>query len=175
MAQPLGQPARSTPPRAEASIDLGAYRRNIAALREGLADGAQLWAVVKANGYGHDVDHLAQAAVAAGAKRLCLATLSEARHLRQNGIRVPLLVMGPLDASSMRRAIDLDVSFTVLSPAMLDALGAARRDGRRAPRATRPRAPQGRHRHGPLGHPGRRGARCAGPARSSCAVSSSRA
>ena len=110
------------PPRAEVRVDLGAYRRNVAALRDRLTGGAQLWAVVKANAYGHDVDHVAQAAVAAGARRLCVATLSEARHLRQNGIRVPILVMGPLDAPSIRRAIDLDVSFTVLSMAMLDAV-----------------------------------------------------
>lgn len=114
--------ARVAPPRAEVRIDLGAYRRNIMALRDRLAGGAQLWAVVKANAYGHDVDRLAQEAVAAGAKRLCVATLSEARELRQNGIRASMLILGPLDEPSVRRAVDLDVAVTVLGEDMLDGL-----------------------------------------------------
>ncbi|MCW2927494.1 MAG: alanine racemase [Thermoleophilia bacterium] len=114
--------ARVTPPRAEVRIDLGAYRRNVMALRDRLSGGAQLWAVVKANAYGHDVDRLAQEAVAAGAKRLCVATLSEARQLRQDGIRASILVMGPLDEPSLRRAVDIDASVTVLSETMVDDL-----------------------------------------------------
>jgi alanine racemase len=100
-------------------IDLSAYRRNVMALRDRLVGDAQLWAVVKANAYGHDVDRIAQEAVAAGARRLCVATLSEARQLRQDGIRASMLVMGPLDEPSVRRAVDLQVSITVLSEAML--------------------------------------------------------
>ncbi|MCB0880477.1 MAG: alanine racemase, partial [Thermoleophilia bacterium] len=77
---------------------------------------------VKANAYGHDVDRLAQEAVAAGARRLCVATLSEARQLRQNGIRASMLVMGPLDEPSIRRASDLQVSFAVLGTDMLESI-----------------------------------------------------
>jgi alanine racemase len=91
-------------------------------LRDRLAHGCVFWAVVKANAYGHDVDRLAQEAVAAGAKRLCVATLSEARELRQNGIRASMLVLGPLDEPSVRRAVDLDVAITVLSEDMLAGL-----------------------------------------------------
>jgi len=121
--------ARVAPPRAEVRIDLRAYRRNLMSLRDRLTGGAQLWAVVKANAYGHDVDRLAQEAVAAGAKRLCVATLSEARHLRQAGIRASMLVMGPLDEPSVRRAVELDVSVTVLSEAMLEGVERAARAG----------------------------------------------
>ncbi len=115
------------PPRAEVRIDLSAYRRNIMALRDRLAGDAQLWAVVKANAYGHDVDRLAQEALAAGARRLCVATLSEARQLRQNGIRAKLLVMGPLDEPSLRRAADLSASIAVLGDGMVEALEHAAR------------------------------------------------
>jgi alanine racemase len=114
-----GRSAGAAPPRAEASIDVSAYRRNVMALRDRLTGDAQLWAVVKANAYGHDVDRLAQEALAAGARRLCVATLSEARHLRQNGIRASLLIMGPLDEPSLRRAVDLQVSICVLGEDML--------------------------------------------------------
>jgi alanine racemase len=115
------------PARAEVRIDLSAYRRNVMALRDRLTGDAQLWAVVKANAYGHDVDRLAQEALAAGARRLCVATLSEARQLRQNGIRASLLVMGPLDEPSLGRAADLSVSITVLGESMLEAVAGCAR------------------------------------------------
>ena len=117
------------PPRAEVRIDLAAYRRNVMALRDRLAGDAQLWAVVKANAYGHDVDRLAQEALAAGARRLCVATLSEARQLRQNGIRASMLVMGPLDEPSVRRAADLQVAIAVLGEEMLAGIEQAAADG----------------------------------------------
>lgn len=129
---------RVSPPRAEVRVDVDAYRRNIAALRASLHHGSQLWAVVKADAYGHGVDVLAHAAIAAGAKRLCVATLSEARHLRRAaGIRSPLLVMGPLDAVSINRAVDLDVSFAVLHDGMVDALRARSATGTNSARAAR--------------------------------------
>lgn len=115
-------PLAVSPPRAECRIDLAALRHNVRELTSRLASGAQLWAVVKANAYGHDVEQVADVAIASGARRLCVATLSEAWQLRQDGVRVPILIMGPLDALSMRRAIDLDASFTVLSHAAIDAL-----------------------------------------------------
>ncbi|MEO6867942.1 MAG: alanine racemase [Gaiellales bacterium] len=121
--------ARVAPPRAEVRIDVAAYRRNLMTLRDSLTGDAQLWAVVKANAYGHGVDRLAQEAVAAGAKRLCVATLSEARELRQNGLRTSLLVMGPLDEPSMRRAVELDAAITVLGEEMLENIERAARAG----------------------------------------------
>lgn len=126
--------AASAPPRAECRIDLGALRHNVRVLESRLEPGTRFWAVVKANAYGHDVEQVAEAAVTAGVKRLCVATLSEAWHLRGAGIRVPLLIMGPLDQAGIRRAVDLDVSITVLSRAMLDSLEAVSpsRTGRQA-------------------------------------------
>lgn len=122
-------------PRAEVCIDRAAFRRNIETLRATLAPPTQLWAVVKANAYGHDAELLAQDAVAAGARRLCVATLSEARHLRRIGIRVPMLVLGPLDPAGVGRAVDMDVSVTVLSERMVAGLEhAATAAGRRASR-----------------------------------------
>jgi len=111
----------AAPPRAECRINLDAYRHNIRSLAGRLGGKAQLWPVVKANAYGHDVDRVVDAAITAGARRLCVATLSEAWHLRQGlAVRSPLLVMGPLDEVGLRRAVELDVSVTVLSREMLD-------------------------------------------------------
>lgn len=128
-----GEPV--APPRAECRADLEAYRDNFRLLRSRLTEGSALWPVVKADAYGHGVDRIAQTAVAAGARRLCVATLSEARHLRQQvGMRVPLLIMGPLDEPGLRRAISLDVSVSVLGRHMLGLLEHVAGDGGRPAR-----------------------------------------
>jgi alanine racemase len=52
--------------RAHARIDLGAVRANCERLRAELGE-ARLCAVVKADGYGHGADAVAEAALAGGA------------------------------------------------------------------------------------------------------------
>jgi alanine racemase len=80
--------------RSEITIDLGALRRNVATLRRAL-DGAEVWAVVKANGYGHGARDCGRAALAAGARALCVATVPEAVALRRELADARILVMGP--------------------------------------------------------------------------------
>src|SRR5437763_7078854 len=85
--------------RSEITVDLGALRRNVRTLLR-LLDGSQLWAVVKADGYGHGAVDAAGAALGAGASVLCVATIPEGLALR-NEFRVErILVLGP--ASSNR-------------------------------------------------------------------------
>ena len=67
--------------RSEITIDLGALRRNVRTLLRAL-DGARLWAVVKADGYGHGAIDVAGAALGAGATALCVATIPEGLALR---------------------------------------------------------------------------------------------
>ena len=62
--------------RSQITIDLAALRRNAATLLRSLA-GAELWAVVKAEGYGHGAADVAGAALGAGATALCVATVPE--------------------------------------------------------------------------------------------------
>jgi alanine racemase len=80
--------------RSEITIDLGALRRNVRTLLRAL-DGSELWAVVKANGYGHGALDVARAALDAGASALCVATLEEALELRPAFPEARILVMGP--------------------------------------------------------------------------------
>jgi alanine racemase len=58
-------------------------------------DGAELWAVVKANGYGHGASDVAGAALIAGATALCVATVPEALVLRREFGTARIIVMGP--------------------------------------------------------------------------------
>jgi alanine racemase len=80
--------------RSEFTLDLGAVRRNVQTLLRALR-GAQLWAVVKANAYGHGADDVAGAALAAGATALCVATVAEGLALRRRFPEPRILVMGP--------------------------------------------------------------------------------
>jgi alanine racemase len=80
--------------RSEITIDLGALRRNIRRLREVLGE-SELWAVVKADGYGHGALDVAGAALGAGAAALCVATVAEALELRDAFPEARVLVMGP--------------------------------------------------------------------------------
>ena len=80
--------------RSELTVDLGAIRRNAATLLRAL-DGAELWAVVKADGYGHGAVDVSKAALDAGAAALCVATMPEALALRRELAEVRILVLGP--------------------------------------------------------------------------------
>lgn len=83
------------PARAEAVVDLGAIRRNTAALRRLTGDAAQLMAIVKADGYGHGALPVARAALDGGATSLGVATVDEGVELRRGGCRQTILVLGP--------------------------------------------------------------------------------
>jgi alanine racemase len=90
--------------RSELTIDLGALRRNASRLVDAL-EGAALWAVVKADGYGHGAADVARAALQAGATALCVATVAEGLSLREAGLREPrILVMGPAADGEAGRA-----------------------------------------------------------------------
>ncbi len=88
--------------RSEITIDLGALRRNVRTLLRAL-EGSRLWAVVKADGYGHGATDVAGAALGAGATALCVATIPEGLALRHEYRTERILVMGP--AGSNREVV----------------------------------------------------------------------
>ena len=99
------------PARATVTVDLAAVAQNVERLR--LAAGpAEVWAVVKADGYGHGAAAVGRAALRAGAQRLCVATWEEARGLRDELGDVPVLVMGPLVPGEEADVTGVDVAVT---------------------------------------------------------------
>ena len=82
-----------------ADVDLDAVRHNVAHLRATVAP-AQVWAVVKADGYGHGATETARAALDAGAAGLCVALVEEGVRLRLAGIGAPILILSELPAES---------------------------------------------------------------------------
>jgi alanine racemase len=91
--------------RAVARIDVGAVERNCARLKAELREGAELCAVVKADGYGHGADACASAALAGGATRLAVATGAEAAQVGRRFPQVPLLTMGALTPDDFDTAL----------------------------------------------------------------------
>jgi alanine racemase len=87
--------------RAVARIDFDAIRANCERLKSELRDGAELCAVVKADGYGHGAKGSAEAALAGGATRLAVATAGEAELIGRRLQHIPLLTMGALTAAEV--------------------------------------------------------------------------
>jgi alanine racemase len=95
--------------RSEITIDLRAIRHNARRLVAALG-GSELWAVVKANGYGHGADDVARAALEAGGSALCVATVEEALALRRTQPEARILVMGPTEEIATARDARLEVT-----------------------------------------------------------------
>jgi alanine racemase len=99
--------------RSEITIDLGALRRNVRRLRDVLA-GSDLWAVVKADAYGHGAVDVARITLEEGAKALCVATVAEAVELRETFREARILVMGPTAGGEVAVAREARLELAVL-------------------------------------------------------------
>ena len=120
--------------RTTARIDLDAIRDNVAVLAERAAGGAQVMAVVKADGYGHGLVPSARAAVAGGAVWLGVAFLEEALALRAAQVDVPLLAWLVTPGEDLAPAVQADVDLGVYDERQLDAAAAAARAAGRTAR-----------------------------------------
>jgi alanine racemase len=98
--------------RSEITIDLGALRRNVRTIVRVLA-GAELWAVVKGNAYGHGAVDCAEAALEAGAAALCVATVAEGLEIRARVPAAQILVLGPASNGEIAQARDARLSLVV--------------------------------------------------------------
>jgi alanine racemase len=97
-------------PRSQITIDLRAVRQNVRVLQRALGR-TELWAVVKADGYGHGAADVAHAAVSAGATALCVATIAEALRVRAAQPAARVIVMGPVapEEVPLARAGDIEL------------------------------------------------------------------
>ncbi len=117
-----------------AEIDVSAIRHNIGALRE-LVHPSGVWAVVKANGYGHGAVTVARAAIDAGVDGLCVALVQEGEELRREGVDVPILVLSQQPTAQHDRLVAASLTPTIDTRGGIDALDRA---VERTPSAQRP-------------------------------------
>ncbi|TDO97351.1 alanine racemase [Marinomonas balearica] len=94
-----------------AQIDLDRIAHNVRHIKEH-SGYEHLFAVVKANAYGHGDVEVASTALEAGATHLAVAFLDEALRLRAAIKHVPILVMGPVRLSDVALAAEQNIDIT---------------------------------------------------------------
>jgi alanine racemase len=107
----------------EAVVDLGAIAHNTEVLAE--HSGAEMMAVVKADGFGHGMVAVATTALANGATWLGVTSLAEAALLRASGITAPVLSWMHLPDDDFGPAIATGVDLSVSSSTHLAGIAAA--------------------------------------------------
>ncbi len=95
-----------------AEIDLDAIAHNVRLLRERAAP-AELYAMVKANAYGHGAVAIGAAAIEASAAGLGVVCVDEGEELRLAGIDAPILIVGATQTSEAERIVELRLTPTV--------------------------------------------------------------
>ena len=98
--------------RAWAEISISALANNVAAIKTVIAPTA-LCGVVKANGYGHGMAHVARTLMDAGVEWFAVATVDEGIELREAGIDAPILLLAEIPEESMREALASSLTLTV--------------------------------------------------------------
>lgn len=84
----------STLKRTWAEIDLDALERNYHALRRHIGPDVKFLGVVKADAYGHGAVQVGRLLQQLQADYLAVSSVDEAMELRQNGITLPILILG---------------------------------------------------------------------------------
>ncbi|HEX7552842.1 MAG TPA: alanine racemase [Geothrix sp.] len=102
-----------------AEVDLGRIGRNLGRLRA-TAAGREVWAVVKANAYGHGAVPVGRTLAQAGAHGLAVSNLEEGLELRQGGIDCPILILGGLRPEALPAASAEGLTIAVVGPEHLE-------------------------------------------------------
>lgn len=92
-----------------AEIDLDALAHNMCEIRKITNPNAQIMAVVKADAYGHGVKECAKTLLENGADRFAVATLDEAKELRNIFSDVPILILGSSMEEEAREIIKNEI------------------------------------------------------------------
>ena len=90
-------------------INLDAIANNVKNIKKLIGEKKELMAVVKGNGYGHDILEVSSVVLKNGATRLAVARLEEGIFLRKTGITIPILVLG----LTLEQQVELLVSYNI--------------------------------------------------------------
>src|ERR1700722_3594464 len=107
-----------------AEIDLGALRSNFRALRA-VASHGELMVVVKADAYGHGAVTVARTLIDEGCRHFGVATLDEARELREAGVRTRVYLQAGFFAEQAAEIVALDLTPFVFEASMIGVLDRA--------------------------------------------------
>ncbi|MBQ3928872.1 MAG: alanine racemase [Clostridia bacterium] len=98
-----------------AEVDIHALKHNFDVIRQAADPKAQIMCVIKADAYGHGAVFLGKLYEKMGAQRLAVSNIEEAMQLRDNGIRLPVLILGFTPANLAKVLADNNISQAVFS------------------------------------------------------------
>ncbi|MBI4991903.1 MAG: alanine racemase [Candidatus Harrisonbacteria bacterium] len=107
-------------------INSKAIAHNIKQIKSLLTPKTQLWSVVKSNAYGHGLTTFSKIATQLGINGFCVDSVPEGRKLRENGIKKPILVLGPSLPFYLESAAKNGLTITVSNWDALKALTASK-------------------------------------------------
>ncbi|MGQ9767523.1 MAG: alanine racemase [Anaerolineae bacterium] len=107
-----------------AEIDLDAITHNVGAFKRHVGERVEVYAVVKANAYGHGAVPVARAALSAGATRLAVHRLAEGIALRRAGLDAPILLMGYTPPAGAEQAVRWRLTPSLMTGEFAQALSA---------------------------------------------------
>jgi alanine racemase len=105
-----------------AIINLENLRNNYGILRTLIDADVKVMGIIKANAYGHGMLETANELIKLGVNYFGVAFLEEGIYLRENGITIPILVMGGINIEQIPDFIRYDIDITTSSLDKTDAI-----------------------------------------------------
>ncbi len=98
-----------------AEVDVDAIRHNYNIIRQTVRKDTDIMCVIKADGYGHGAVFLAKLYEELGADKFAVSNIEEAMQLRENGVSLPILILGFTPAEMAKQLADNDISQAVFT------------------------------------------------------------
>ena len=106
-----------------AEISLENIKHNIDVMKKGLKPGTKYLAVIKANAYGHGIVEVGRFIEEHGyAEHFAVAIAEEGLALREAGLKLPILILGPTFEQYIGAIIENELTATVFSLDVLESL-----------------------------------------------------
>ncbi|MDP3881054.1 MAG: alanine racemase, partial [bacterium] len=102
---------------------------NLSAMRSLLPHNGKIWAVIKSNAYGHGLLHIAEL-LKEKVDGFCADSVIEGVKLRQQGIKAPILAIGPSIEEMLTSAATQDITLSVSSEQALNSIAQLADNGR---------------------------------------------
>ena len=99
--------------RACATIDLDCIAHNIKEIENIISSETGIYAILKADAYGHGSIMVARTLEKAGADYLAVSSIDEAMELRVNGITMPILILGHTPKEQVSRLLEYNITQAV--------------------------------------------------------------
>ncbi len=98
-----------------AEVDIDALKHNFDVIRKNVSPAAKIMCVIKADAYGHGAVFLGKLYEKMGASRFAVSNIEEAMQLRENGITLPILILGFTPAFMAKTLAQQHISQAVFS------------------------------------------------------------